>query len=102
MNTNVVNELSPLAKELEILIVLLAQINRGVAQGNKRPSLNHLKATGALKRTRILSRLYTGNLNTRDEEKKYEASIELAKHRGGPNGQHRDALVGKYTRFEEA
>ena len=103
-NTNVVNELSPLAKELEIPIVLLAQINReAVAQGNKRPSLNHLKATGALEEDAdIVLFVHREFEYTRDEEKKYEASIELAKHRGGPTGSIEMRWVGKYTRFEEA
>lgn len=104
MNTHVVNELSPLPKELGIPIVLLAQINReAVAQANKRPSLNHLKATGALEEDAdIVLFVHREYEYTRDEEKKYEASIELAKHRGGPTGSIEMRWVGKYTRFEEA
>ena len=103
-NTHVVNELSPLAKELGIPIILLAQINReAVAQANKRPSLNHLKATGALEEDAdIVLFVHREYEYTRDEEKKHEAVLDLAKHRGGPCGEISLRWIGKYTRFEEA
>jgi len=90
---NAVTELSPLAKELRIPIVLLAQINREAEKrGGGAPDRNTnkprtwmLKDTGALEEDAdIILLVYRPSEYTHAVEDEGFANIEIAKHRGGP------------------
>lgn len=85
--------LKAVAKELNVPVLALAQLNRSVeARQNKRPQLSDLRESGALENDADVvlfiyrEDLYQGNV---DPETKNAADIILAKQRNGPVGEVR-------------
>ncbi len=104
VNTGISRELARLKKEVKVPIVLLAQINResnkGSNNGNNKPSLHQLKSTGALEEDCDIALLIHRPYEyTQTEEEKHDASLRLAKHRGGPTGEISLYWRGRTTLF---
>jgi len=85
-NTEIVEELGRLKKELRIPIVLLAQLNRQLeSREDKEPRLSDLKNTGMLEEKSDMVLLgYRKHVYTELVEDENHAQWHLAKHRGGP------------------
>jgi replicative DNA helicase len=75
-------QLKQLALELEVPLVLLAQINR---EGNEAPTLKHLKGSGQLEQDADLVFLLDRKGNPSDKE--IELSFNVAKNRHGKTGK---------------
>ena len=92
--TNIVCDLKRAAKQLDIPIILLAQLNRDVEkQTDKRPQLHHLKDSGAIEEySDIIMLLYRPayyDENAVDAEGNSEKDvlyIDIAKHKQGATG----------------
>jgi len=100
-NTNILQELSRLKKELSIPVFLLCQIGRKQFENkDNRPRLHHLKTTGAIEEEAdivlLMDRPY---LYTDDEADKHKAIIDVAKQRGGPIGAVEVEWRGATTDF---
>lgn len=97
--------LKMLAKELNIPIIALSQLNRMLEQrSDKRPLLSDLRESGSLEQDAdIVSFIYRDEVYNKDENNpnKGMAEIILAKHRNGAVGTVNMAFIGKYTKFEE-
>lgn len=97
--------LKMLAKELNIPVVALSQLNRTLEQrSDKRPMLSDLRESGALEQDAdIVSFIYRDEVYNKDENNpnKDLAEIIIAKHRNGAVGTINMSFMGKYTRFEE-
>lgn len=93
--------LKALARELDIPIIALSQLSRAVEQSqDKRPSLSHLRESGALEQDAdIVMFIYREEYYDPESEKKAIAEIIIAKHRNGPVGSVDLAFFGEYTRF---
>lgn len=93
--------LKALARELNIPIVALSQLSRATEQTHdKRPSLSHLRESGALEQDAdIVMFIYREEYYDPESEKKAIAEIIIAKHRNGPVGSVDLAFFGEYTRF---
>jgi replicative DNA helicase len=90
-----------LAKELEIPVVALSQLNRGPEQRtDKKPMLSDLRESGSLEQDAdlviLLNRL---DLYDKESERAGEADVDLAKHRNGPTRTITVAFQGHYSRF---
>jgi len=94
-----------LAKELQIPVVAMAQLNRAPEQrGGKREGpryqLSDLKESGAIEQDAdVVMFLHREEQVDRDTERKGEADLIVAKQRNGPTGKIVLAFQDKFTRF---
>jgi replicative DNA helicase len=97
--------LKSLAKELQIPVLCLAQVNRGVEkESDQMPRLSDLKDSGAIEQDAdiviFLQRQIVTKPNLGDEWKDY-AKAHVAKQRGGRTGYLDLMYVGENTRFKD-
>ena len=90
-----------LAKELEIPVVAISQLNRSPEQrADKRPQLSDLRESGSLEQdSDVVILLYREDLFERESPRAGEADFIVAKHRNGPTGTVTVAFQGHYSRF---
>ena len=90
-----------LAKELEVPVVALSQLNRGPEQRtDKRPMLSDLRESGSLEQDAdMVILLNRPDLYDKESDRAGEADFDVAKHRNGPTKMITVAFQGHYSRF---
>jgi replicative DNA helicase len=90
-----------LAKELEIPVIAISQLNRGPEQRqDKRPMLSDLRESGSLEQDAdMVVLLHREDVYERESPRAGEADFILAKHRNGPTGTVTVAFQGHFSRF---
>ncbi|MFO8086415.1 MAG: replicative DNA helicase [Bacteroidales bacterium] len=101
--------LKSLAKELNVPIIALSQLNRSVETrgGSKKPLLSDLRESGAIEQDAdMVSFIYRPEYYKLEEDDdgqptKGMAKVIIAKHRNGPLDEIKLKFIGKYAKFKD-
>ncbi len=95
--------LKNLARELELPIIAVSQLNRNLEQReDKRPRLGDLRESGSLEQDAdIVMFIYRDEYYNEQSDRRGVAEVIVAKHRAGSTGTVEMTFMPEYTRFSD-
>jgi replicative DNA helicase len=104
------NGIKSLAKELNVPVIVLSQLNRELErEKNRKPRLSDLRESGAIEQDAdVVGLLYKPSSDdeegaqTASEDEAVAVNLLIAKQRNGPTGDVNLTFLKPYTRFESA
>ena len=100
--STITRTLKALAKDLEVPIIALSQLNRSLVQRpNKRPIMSDLRESGASEQDAdVILFIHREEVENEDTENAGIAEVIIGKQRNGPTGTLKMTFLGEFTRFE--
>ena len=100
--SEVARSLKNLAKELQIPVIALSQLNRKIEErSNRRPMMSDLRESGEIEHAAdVIIFVYRDEVYHKNTEHKGIAEITVGKQRNGPTGEFKLTYRAEYTRFE--
>lgn len=94
--------LKAMAKELNVPVLALSQLNRSLEQrSDRRPIMSDLRESGAIEQDAdLILFIYRDEVYNENTDKKGIAEVIIAKHRNGPIGKIDLTFLGQFTKFE--
>jgi replicative DNA helicase len=87
-----------LAREFDVPVIILSQLNRGNADGNREPTLSDLRESGSIEQDADVVMLLQRGWNEQAEAKSDELTIHVAKNRHGNVGKFDLLWEGHFAR----
>lgn len=99
----IVNGLKTLAMDLDMVVVVLSQMNRKADEHYGRPTMTHLRESGAIEaaadQIALLFTDWAHPLSKRTSEFEGYSELEIVAHRNGPQGVVPLEFIGKYQQM---
>lgn len=98
--STICNGLKNLASQMQVPIIVCAQLNREGAKPKEAPRLSQIRDSGAIEATADVALLLHRPNGDPPDNNPHAVDIIVAKNRTGPCGTISTTFVGKYQRFE--